>query len=432
MRFLRLTGRFLWVLWVMTAAFWRYVFRRIGAGRLSKDERDRLRGEILADMLQRLGATYVKFGQILSTRPDLFGPGITDQLARLQDHVAPISYDEIEGVIDAELDATSRALLVAIEPEPLAAASVAQVHRAELTDGTTIVLKVQRPLARVQVDRDLVLMSLGARFLNLIPSIKLLSLPGAVERFAEAMHGQLDFRLEAENNRRFARNFERLDKVGVPRLFDALCTERVLAMEYIEGVRATEPEKVGGDRKALAERGLNCILQMVFDDGFVHADLHPGNIILTPDERVVLIDLGLVAEIDDELKGPWIKSFLAIGQYDGKMAAELFYTYAPFVATKDYAAYVADVEGHFASFHGKPLHEIEASKVLAGMMNILRRHRIQIDPVFTVVNIAMLVAEGLGKQLDPDLDLIQVSTPYLMKAIANAPASRPPKRSVPS
>ncbi len=432
MRALKLTGRFLWILWVMGAAFWRYVFRRLTGGRLTTLERDRLRGVILADMLQRLGATYVKFGQILSTRPDLFGPGITDSLARLQDHVAPIPYDIVEGVIDGELDATSRALLVAIEPEPLAAASVAQVHRAELKDGTFIVLKVQRPLARIQVDRDLVLMMLGAKFLNLFPSIKLLSLPGAVERFAEAMRGQLDFRLEAENNRRFAKNFEHLEGVDVPKLFDALCTERVLAMEFIDGVRATEPEKVGGDREAIAQKGLQCILQMVFDDGFVHADLHPGNIILTPDERVVLIDLGLVAEIEDELKGPWIESFLAIGQYDAKSAARLFYTYAPFVATKDYGAYEADVEAHFSSFHGKPLHEIEASQVLAGMMNILRRHRIQIDPVFTVVNIAMLVAEGLGKQLDPNLDLIQVSTPYLMKAIAHAPTSRAPKREVPA
>ncbi len=310
----------------MWAAFWRYLFRRATGGRLSVLERDRLRGVVLADMLQRLGATYVKFGQILSTRPDLFGPGITDSLARLQDHVAPIPYDIVEGVIDGELDATSRALLVAIEPEPLAAASVAQVHRAELKDGTFIVLKVQRPLARIQVDRDLVLMMLGAKFLNLFPSIKLLSLPGAVERFAEAMRGQLDFRLEAANNRRFAKNFEHLEGVDVPKLFDALCTERVLAMEFIDGVRATEPEKVGGDREAIAQKGLQCILQMVFDDGFVHADLHPGNIILTPDERVVLIDLGLVAEIEDELKGPWIESFLAIGQYDAKSAARLFYT----------------------------------------------------------------------------------------------------------
>ncbi len=197
-------------------------------------------------------------------------------------------------------------------------------------------------------------------------------------------------------------------------------------------MRATEPEKVGGDRVALAARGLRCILKMVFEDGFVHADLHPGNILLTADGRVVLIDLGLVAEIDDELRGPWIQTFVAVSQVDGKLAASLFYSHAPFVGSDiDYAAFERDVLAHFQSFHGKPLHELEASQVLAGMMNILRKHEVQVDPVFTVVNLAMLVAEGLGKQLDPKLDLIAHAAPFLMNAIANAPPPRPPRREVP-
>ncbi|MEM9073301.1 MAG: AarF/UbiB family protein [Myxococcota bacterium] len=431
MRALRLTLRFFHLLWVLLTTLLVYLGRRIAAGRLSGQERQRLRGEVLTGMLQRLGATYIKFGQILSTRPDLFGPGITEPLSRLQDQVPALPYAAIEKVIDAELDSTSRARLKRIDPVPMAAASVAQVHIAELDTGERVALKVQRPNARAQVDRDLMLMMIGARMLNVVPSIKLLSLPGAIERFGDAMRGQLDFRLEAANNRRFAANFEAMEGVDVPAIHDELCTERVLTMELIEGVRGSEPEQVGGDRQTLARRGLGAILQMVFVDGFVHADLHPGNIILTPDARVVLIDLGLVAEIDDELKSPWIQTFIALTQQDGKLAAKLFYTYAPTVGNVDYPAFEAEVLSHFRRHHGKPLNELEASKVLAGMMAVLRRHRVQIDPVFTVVNLAMLVAEGLGKQLDPDLDLIGEAAPYLMDAIAKAPPARPPNREVP-
>lgn len=432
MRAVTLTGRFLFVAWVFFAAGLVYLARRVALGRADQARIERLRGELLAGTFQRLGATYVKFGQILSTRPDLVGPGITEPLSRLQDQVAPVSFVEIEAVLEAELDPATRARLVVIDPTPLAAASVAQVHRGELVDGTKVALKVQRPLARRQVERDLVLLMLGAKLVSLVPSIRLLSLPGAVERFGEAMRGQLDFRLEAQNNRRFAENFAADDGIAVPSLFDELCTERVLGMEFVEGVRATEPEKVGGDRVALAARGLRCILKMVFEDGFVHADLHPGNILLTADGRVVLIDLGLVAEIDDELRGPWIQTFVAVSQVDGKLAASLFYSYAPFVGPDiDYAAFERDVLAHFRSFHGKPLYELEASQVLAGMMNILRKHKVQVDPVFTVVNLAMLVAEGLGKQLDPKLDLIAHAAPFLMNAIASAPPPRPPRREVP-
>ena len=299
--------------------------------------------------------------------------------------------------------------------------------------GELVAIKVQRPEVRGQIEWDLAILTVGARLLDRVPSMHLLALPGAVERFGEALANQLDFRLEASNNRRLAANFEGVKGVHFPDLHDALCTERVLVMELIVGHKATEPDRVRGRkiRRRLALRGADAILKMVFKDGFVHADMHPGNILLREDGTLVFIDLGMVAEIPDDMMTPWIETFQALGENDGVAAARLFYVYSPLVATRDYRAYERDTVAFFDRFSGKRLGEVEVSEIIGGMMNILRRHRIQVDPVFTVVNIGVLVAEGLGKQLDPDLDLVQLALPYLAEVAKEAPPGRPPYREPP-
>lgn len=428
---LRLALRFVhiaFVCWLMVS--W-YVLRRIGKGfGLSKHNRDVLRGEVLASLLERLGATFIKFGQIMSTRPDLLSPGYTEALAKLQDGVAPASKESIDALLEEELG--DKRGDITLESEPVAAASVAQVYRGTLVGGEAVAVKIQRPLAALQIERDLTILSMGARMLNVIPSVRLLSLPGSVDRFGEALRGQLDFQAETEHNRKFAENFADVEGISVPKLYPELCTSRVITMEFVEGVKATEPEKVGGDRKRLARLGAECILKMVFTDGFVHADLHPGNIILTPDDQVVLIDLGMVTEIPRDLLRPWVETFMALSQQDGASAARVFYGYAPNVGNTDYRAFEAEVVEYMKRLYGKKLAEVEVSEAVGGMMNVLRRHHVQIDPTFTVVNLGMLVAEGLGKQLDPDIDLLPLAMPYLGKAMLAAPEGRPPNREIPT
>ncbi|RLB56592.1 MAG: hypothetical protein DRJ42_02895 [Deltaproteobacteria bacterium] len=426
-----LTFRFFWVFWVFWAAVYRWAAARAVAAHLGPEQEEHLAGTELARMLERLGATYVKFGQILSTRPDLIPPGVIAALSRLQDAVPPGPFSAIDETLSRELSATARARLVEIDETPIAAASVAQVHRGRLDTGEAVAVKVQRPEARTQIERDLILMGLGVRFLNLFPQLRPLSLPGALARFSKAMHDQLDFRLEAGNNRRFAASFAEIDGVEVPALHEDLCTAQVLTMELVEGVRATEPEKVGGHRTELARRGGEAVLKMVFEDGFVHADLHPGNILLTADGHFVLIDLGLVAEIPDDMLKPWCLTFMALAQRNGEELARLFYVYAPSVEDVDYYAFAGEIVEFFDGFYGKALGEVEVSVIVGGAMAVLRKHRVVIDPVYTVVNIAVLVAEGLGKQLDPSVDLVEMAFPYLVRAIACGPEGKPPLREIP-
>lgn len=407
-----------------------YAARRLRLGWVSAERLDQLRGEVAAELLQRLGATFIKFGQILSTRPDVVPPGWVRALAPLQDAVAPAPFPEVLRVLEEELGAR-RDEIVHLDVEPVAAASVAQVHRARLVSGDVVAIKVQRLEARGQIERDLAILIAGAEIVNWLPTVQMLSLPGAAREFAASLRGQLDFASEAEHNRRFARNFETVPDIAVPRLFEHLCTRRVLTMEFVEGVRATEPERVGGDRKKLARVGAECILKMVFTDGFVHADLHPGNILLTADDRVVLIDLGMVTEIPADLLRPWVETFVALSQQDGAAAARLFYVHAPTVGDVDYPEYEREVMERLQPLYGRKLAEVEVSEAVGGMMNVLRRHRVQIDPSFTVVNIAMLVAEGLGKQLDPEIDLLPLAGPYLAGAMLTAPPGREPRRAVP-
>jgi ubiquinone biosynthesis protein len=432
MRPLRLSLRFAHIALVAVLAVLAYAWARLRAGHLDRPGVEALRGRRIATTLERLGATFVKFGQILSTRPDLLGPGYTHELATLQDAVPPAAFETVEAVIERELSTAARARLVRVDPVPLAAASVAQVHVATLDTGESIALKVQRPEAASQIERDLAILGVLAGLADRIPSVHLLSLPGAVARFGEALRGQLDFRQEAQNNRRFAANFAAVPRVAVPRLFPDLCSERVLGMELVIGAKATDLDHVVGDRRALARVGGEAILKMVFVDGFVHADLHPGNIILADDGRLVLIDLGMVTEIPADLQRVWVETFVSLAQADFARTAALFYGYAPTVGTTRYADFAADVASYLERHHGKSLGEVEVGEAVSGMMNVLRRHQVQVDPSFTVVHVALLVAEGLGKQLDPDIDMIPLAGPYLAEAMVSAPPARPPNRDTPS
>ena len=375
-------------------------------------ERQAWFGACVLALFRDLGATFIKVGQIMSTRPDLLPPHVIASLEKLQDDVGPFAFADVEATILEELRHPIDELFTEFSPQPIASASVAQVHRARLPDGQIVAVKVRRPRIEELCEFDLSVMRLFAGAMELLPSIRLLAPVESVEEFGRGIRMQLDFTIEAENNRRFRKNFEGDTEVIFPPLVDELCTRQVLVMQFIEGSKILKWQGSGADPKKLARIGFRVMLKMVFVDGFVHADLHPGNLLVTPDGRVAILDLGLVGEMDDVHRGAFARYFGAWARGDGKTMAEVMTQHSPSRVIRDPAGFEAAVCEFVGRYYGKRLGEVEVSKVMFDMMSILRRHRVRANPTFTLVNIAIAVVEGIGKQLDPDVDLIAEAAPF--------------------
>jgi len=374
----------------------------------------------LLALFKNLGATFIKVGQIMSTRPDLLPPHVTRALEKLQDQVGAFGYRHVERAFLDELGKPPDELFDSFDREPIASASVAQVHKATLPDGTAVAVKVRRPSLEHIVSFDLSVMRLFAWIISIVPSFRLLAPVQSVDEFGKAIRMQIDFTIEAENNRRFHENFGDDGDVTFPVLVPDLCTKRILTMSFIDGVKVLDFDPAISDPKRLAKIGFSTLLKMVFADGFVHADLHPGNIFVTPDDRVVMLDLGLVAELDDFHRRMFAQFFTGWATGDAKLMARIMVEFSPSANCPDYQAFESDVTEFVAKYWGKQLGEVQTSQVAFDMMNILRRHRVRVNPTFTMVNIAIAVTEGIGKQLAPELDIMTEAVPFFAQVNVGA------------
>jgi ubiquinone biosynthesis protein len=372
----------------------------------------------LLALFRDLGATFIKVGQIMSTRPDLLPPHIIHALETLQDRVGPFAFEHVRRAIEEDFGAPVETIFEELSEEPIASASVAQVHRARLPDGTLVAVKVRRPRLEEIVPFDLAVVRAVARVMELIPSVKLLAPVSQVEEFGQAIRMQLDFRIEAGNNRRFRTLFAGDPDVIFPELVESLCSERVLVMGFVEGVKILQVARTapGHDPSRLARVGFRVLLKMIFEDGFVHADLHPGNILVTHEGKVALLDLGLVGTLDDFHRKNFARFFALWAQGDGRGMAQIMIDLSPSPDTvPDPAAFREAVHAFVLPYIGKQLGEVQVGTVALGMMAILRRHRVRVNATFTLCNIAIAVTEGIGKQLDPQLDLMQEALPFFMR-----------------
>jgi ubiquinone biosynthesis protein len=279
-----------------------------------------------------------------------------------------------------------------------------------------VAVKVRRPDVVEICTFDLAVMRLVARVLMRIPSLAAISPASAIEQFGRAIHAQLDFRIEARNNRRFRENFRDDPEVVFPEVFPEYSSERILCMSHIDGRKVLETPRGSSEGKRIARIGLRALLKMIFEDGFVHADLHPGNIFVLDSQQVAMVDVGLVGKLDGPHRANFLRFFTAWAKQDADTMAKLLYSLAvdSSPAGEDFASFRASLATLLERTSVHRMAEVHPGKVLFDMLGLLRRHRVRMAPSFTVVNIAIAVTEGIGRQLDPELDLMAEAIPFFM------------------
>jgi ubiquinone biosynthesis protein len=379
----------------------------------------------LREALQELGPTFVKLGQIVSSRPDVVPAEIVAELRRLQDKVPPMTAKEVDEILTEAYGATFDAVFVGFEREPLASASIGQVHAAtvRMPDGSEqdVVVKLQRPAARATIERDVDLLYMLARLVeNNIPEAKVYSPVGLVAEFDRAVSAELDFGLEAENSIRFADNFEGNATVRFPTPHRHASAKRALVMERFRGQHLDDFTRGNQSGKAIARNALHVVAKMAFEDGFFHADPHPGNIIMlgTPEAPVIgLIDLGLVGRLNSELRDKMIDLLVATVSTDARGLAESLLAIGRARGTVDMPAFRAEVETLSHKYLGRPLKEIQFSALLRDLVQGAIKYDIEMPVEITMAGKALMTIEGIGKQLDPELDLWTELRPFITRLV---------------
>ncbi|MDR3322701.1 MAG: ubiquinone biosynthesis regulatory protein kinase UbiB [Zoogloeaceae bacterium] len=367
--------------------------------------------------LENLGPIFVKFGQVLSTRRDLLPPDMADELARLQDQVPPFSSELALREIEKAYGKPASAVFAEFDPTPIASASIAQVHFARLPKGREVAVKILRPDMSAVIEHDLALMDAAAALLEKVwEDGKRLKPREVVAEFAKYLRDELDLMREAANCSQLRRNFEGSALLIVPEVFWDWCTPTVMVMERMYGTPISQVDtlrEIGVDLQKLSTAGVEIFFTQVFRDGFFHADMHPGNIFVHPDGRYIALDFGIVGTITDTDKNYLAQNFLAFFQRDYRRVAEAHVEsgWAPPGTRVD--EFEAAIRAVCEPIFDRPLKEISFGKVLLRLFQTSRRFQVEIQPQLVMLQKTLLNIEGLGRQLDPELDLWKTAKPFL-------------------
>lgn len=368
---------------------------------------------------EELGPTFVKLGQVLASRPDLVPMKLVTELRKLQDDVPPFHFEEVERVVAEDLGSPLADLYKDFSTDPIAAASIAQVHLATLHDGREVVVKVQRPELRRVIDGDLqILTALAGLMDQRIPEIRRFNLPGIVLEFAAALKLESDFTNERSNMERFARLWADDPMVNSPISYPRYSSERVLTMEFVKGIKVTDRQSLKDlniEPIEIARRGTNVALRGVFEHGFFHADPHPGNFFILPDGGVTLIDFGMMGVLDRQRIDELLSFLVSILINDTEMMVRLFLELDIIEETTNMRDLRREIKTLIDRYYSVPIGEIDLGRFITQIFEVITKHDVNLPPDLLLVAKSLTVIEGIAQDVEPSYDPVSEMRPFLLR-----------------
>ena len=379
------------------------------------------KGQRLRLAMTELGPTFIKLGQILSTRPDLVGPEITTELSKLQSNTPADSPDDVRHLIEMELGASPDELFLEFDDVAAASASIGQVHFAKLKDGTPVVVKVQHPGISGKIRSDLEIMTgLAELAAHYSENARQFRPVDTMEEFSRTLLAELDFNLEKKNLERFSQNFSHEPDVCIPKPYEELCSARVLTMDRLYGISLEKPEELqakGYDLEKLALRGANIFLEMIFRDGFYHADPHPGNIFAMPDSGIGLLDCGMVGRIDELLQEQFENMLLAAVEQDPVNLCDAICDLGQVPREMNMGSLRSELTEFLAEYGAQDLKDFDLGGALNRMMEIIRKFKIILPSRVSLLIKVLVMLEGTASALSPSFSLAEILKPFQSRVL---------------
>jgi len=375
--------------------------------------------ERLCAVVRELGPTFVKLGQVLSTRDDIVGAAYAEAFSSLQDAVTEFPYEQVQEQIRTSLGADPSELFASFDVAPLAAASIAQVHRATLPTGEDVAVKVQRPGIRTKIQTDLSILDFLARQVDAqLTGIGVVDFSGVVQMLKVSIADETDFRIEASNIDVFRENFEGDPNIVIPAVYRDFLSADILTLEFIDGVKIKAAREAGYDMHLVGKRYLAAAFQMLLEDGDFHGDLHPGNVLVLPGERLGLLDFGMVGRLTGDMRTDLVSIFFALDRRDYRTIARIYWELAIKPGQVDYAAWESDVQQLMERhIKGRSMADVDIADFLRELLQKASRHGVRASPVYTMFFKALITTEGLAKMLLPEVDPIASMAPYIERMV---------------